>query len=263
MDSYGFIDTVQVEKANALARYRRFNMITRLFRAIEVFIALALISWSSTRLPSVFKLSVEYLYSFSPYVLNQHVVFLVGNVIVIVCYALSGHGHGHGHVGLVNESNEPVASEDASFMTTPLVNHKTDDNYSNPETKPEPQPPPALPPVELVSVTTVDAETSPVNEVEDVVELIVKTESETAIKQAVKQIEKFNRTQSAKLSRVIAAKPKKDLRRSVTERRRSVSVTGDGDSYTSVVESLSNEEFRLAVEAFILKQQSLLKQQSM
>ncbi|XP_076939753.1 uncharacterized protein LOC143619551 [Bidens hawaiensis] len=245
MDSYGFIDSVQVEKANALARYRRFNVITKLFRAIEVLIALAFVSWLLTRLPSVFKFSFEYLYSFSSYVLNQHVVFLVGNFIVVVCYALSGHGH-------VNESNEPVIpEEDARFMTTPLVNHKTDDNNSNPETKP----------VELIPVT-VNEETSPVKEVEeDVVELTVKTESETAIKQAFKQIERFNRTQSVKLSREISTKPRKDLRRSVTERRRSVSVTGDSKGL--MVESLSNEEFRLAVEAFILKQQSLHKQQSM
>ncbi|KAI3767139.1 hypothetical protein L2E82_17226 [Cichorium intybus] len=91
--------------------------------------------------------------------------------------------------------------------------------------------------------------------------------AETAIKQAAKQIERFQRTQSAKLKREISMKPRRELRRSVTERRRSVEVqTGDRNSSmtsSETVERLSNEEFRLAVEAFISKQQSFLKQQTM
>lgn len=77
------------------------------------------------------------------------------------------------------------------------------------------------------------------------------TPTETVIKKAAKQIKKFQRTQSEKLKSEICVKARKELRRSVTEKKKEKSV-----------ERLSNEEFRIAVEAFISKQQTFLKQQS-
>ncbi|KAK9054383.1 hypothetical protein SSX86_025461 [Deinandra increscens subsp. villosa] len=252
MASYGFIDSIQVEKANALARYRRFNNISIMFRAIEVFIAVALISWSSSRLPEVFKVSGEYLFACSSYVLNQHVVFLVGNVIVVLCYVLSGHTE----IGSRSESSDcSEVLEDVRYRST--NNRKTTESDSVIE--------PAPPPVEVSPAAVEELE----HEFVGCEKAIVKTDAETVIKQAVKQIERFRRTQSAKLNREISTKPRGELRRSVTERRRSVAVAagdGDGESKTSsfeTVERLSNDEFRLAVEAFISKQQSFLKQQSM
>nr|GFC82409.1 hypothetical protein CTI12_AA259530 [Tanacetum cinerariifolium] len=87
-----------------------------------------------------------------------------------------------------------------------------------------------------------------------------------AIKQAVKQIERFNRSQSEKLKSEITTKPRRELRRSVTEKRRSVVKAGGDDvekvtSSKNEVERLSNEEFRIAIETFISKQQTLIKQQ--
>ncbi|KAF5758283.1 hypothetical protein HanXRQr2_Chr16g0727491 [Helianthus annuus] len=238
MDSYGFINSIQVEKANALARYKRFNNLSKTFRAIEVFVALALISWSSTRIPSVFRVSGEYIYAYASYVLNQHVVFLVGNVIVVVCYYLSGHTESDCYK--TNQSGldtEPEVSGDDNTKT----------NASGSNTEPVP--------VEVV----VPVQTR--NEKESVKVAESETDAKMAIKEAVKQIKRFHRTQSAKLSMEIS-RSSRELRRSVTGRRR----TDDGDGTTSLdgtVERLSNEEFRLAVEAFISKQQSLLKQQSM
>ncbi|KAI3759153.1 hypothetical protein L6452_06734 [Arctium lappa] len=252
MDSYGFVDSIQVKKANALTRYKRFNNIAKMFRLIELFVVVALISWSSTRLPTVFKVSGEYLYACLSYVLNPHVVFLVGNVIVVLCYVLSGH------TDVGHESASPDISEDN------IINHKSNEISSN---------------ADLVSLSP-PVEESPDTKQTATVEIrytvvrcdqnsIVKTESEvaaeTAIKQAAKQIERFQRTQSAKLKREISMKPGRELRRSVTEKRRSSDVSADdkGSRSPSPVERLSNEEFRLAVEAFILKQQSFLKQQTM
>ncbi|KAI3513238.1 hypothetical protein L1887_20566 [Cichorium endivia] len=148
MDSYDFVDSVKAEKANALARYKRFTNIAKFFQLIEVFVAVVLISWSST----------------------------------------------------------------------------------------------------------------------------LKTESEvtavTAIKQAAKQIERFQRTQSDKIKTQNSMKPRRELRRSVTEKSRKSIAATSGDEESTVtsfdaVDRLSNEEFRIAVEAFISKQQSFLKQQSM
>ncbi|KAI3777454.1 hypothetical protein L1987_47254 [Smallanthus sonchifolius] len=263
MDSYGFIDSIQVEKANALARYRLFNNISKVFRAIEVFIAVALISWSSTRLPTVFKVSGEYLYACSSYVLNQHVVFLVGNVIVVLCYVLSGHTE----VG--NGSDCSEVAEDNRFRSATVADS---DNRKTVEADLNIQPVPVLPPAEVLPEMKQTVMEEVEHEIVGYEKGMVKSESEmdaeTAMKQAVKQIERFHRTQSAKLRLEISTKSRRELRRSVTERRISevATSTGDGDSKTlwiETVERLSNEEFRLAVEAFISKQQSLLKQQAM
>ncbi|MFS8000059.1 hypothetical protein Hanom_Chr12g01173941 [Helianthus anomalus] len=247
MDSYGFIDRIQVEKANALARYKRFNSISKTFRAIEVFVAVALISWSSTRIPSVFRVSGEYVYACASYVLNQHVVFLVGNVIVVVCYYLSGH-----------TESDCYKTNESGLDTEPEVS-RDDNTKTNASTGAGSVFEPA--PVEVVVPVQTRNKKASVKVAES------ETDAKMAIKEAVKQIKRFHRTQSAKLSMEIS-RSSRELRRSVTERRRSVVVAddGDGDETTSLdgtVERLSNEEFRLAVEAFISKQQSLLKQQSM
>ncbi|KAL8250600.1 hypothetical protein R6Q59_034293 [Mikania micrantha] len=231
MDSYGFIDDIQVEKANALARYKRFHNISKIFRLIEVFIGVVLISWTSTRLPTVFKASGEYLYVCSSYVLNQHVIFLIGNTIVVVCYVLSGH------TDAGNETASPEIIENNHFRSR------------------------------SEAVLNIEPVRPPVPETK---QAVMKTDSEMpaeiAIKQEAEQIERFQRTRSAKLRREMPVKPRVELRRSVTERRRRVVTAGVGNSTPAsfeTVESLSNEEFRLAVEAFISKQQSFLKQQTL
>lgn len=252
MDSYSFVDNIQIEKANAVARYKRFNNIAKLFRLLEVFVAVALISWSSTRLPTVFKVSGEYLYAFSCYILNQHIVFLLGNVIVILCYILSRNetDHVHDYSPQVLEVTNKIIEVDSNVeLVLPQVEEKEEQKVLE------------------INETVVINESE--NKVVDDVELVAngcnqkqkidKTEAEDAIKQAAKQIERFQRTHSAKLKRVMSTKPSRELRRSVTERRKSV----DGGGGDTPVEKLSNEEFRLAVEAFILKQQSFLKQQTM
>ncbi|GKC68630.1 hypothetical protein Tco_1101228 [Tanacetum coccineum] len=156
--------------------------------------------------------------------MNQHVVFLVSNVIVIICYVLS-RDH--------NDAGNEISGEctDTPVIDSPL---KLPENVL---------------PVEVKSPET-----------DTPVEVMV-------IKQAVKQIERFNRSQSEKLKSEITTKPRRELRRSVTEKRRSM-VKRDGDDVEKVtsskneVERLSNEEFRIAIETFISKQQTLIKQQS-
>ncbi|XP_071712595.1 uncharacterized protein [Rutidosis leptorrhynchoides] len=257
MDSYSLFDNIQVEKANAIARYNRFNNISKLFKIIEVFVIAALISWSSTRLPTVFKSSIEYLYACSYYILNQHVIFLVGNFIVIVCYFLSRDTQ------ISNDSVTDSVSDSVTGSVTPETSGGDGNRYKYATTSDEnkiTESGSVVEPVQLpVHDFTEDAAVCDVNRI------VVKTEVEK-IKKAEKQIEKFKRTQSEKLKRDISMRTRRELRRSVTERRRGGGEVAeerrksDGDSS---VDSLSNEEFRLAVEAFILKQQSFIKQQSM
>ncbi|XP_076892148.1 uncharacterized protein LOC143543791 [Bidens hawaiensis] len=191
---HDFVDSIKAEKANALARYRMFSNITKLFQLIELFVAVALISWSSTHLPLVIKFSSEYVLAYSSYFTNQHVVFLVGNVIVVVCYMLS-RDPDSSKVVLESGSHNDVVKYISNDLTT---------SCQVPETQ------------------------------------------KPVIGNEEKEIKRFQRTKSDKMKR----------RMPVTEMRRS-------EDSMKAVENLSNEEFRIAVETFIKKQQRLLKQQSM
>ncbi|XP_076937576.1 uncharacterized protein LOC143605299 [Bidens hawaiensis] len=194
--SHDFVDGIKAEKANALARYRMFSNITKLFQLIELFVAVTLISWSSTQLPLVIKFSSEYVLAYSSYFTNQHVVFVLGNVIVVVCYMLSRDPDSSKIVLESGSQNDVVKYISNDLMTSchkPVIGNEE------------------------------------------------------------KEIKRFQRTKSDKLNRRM---PVKELRRSVTEMRRS-------EDSMKAVENLSNEEFRIAVETFIKKQQRLLKEQSM
>ncbi|KAM0001288.1 hypothetical protein Hdeb2414_s0002g00052961 [Helianthus debilis subsp. tardiflorus] len=241
MESYDFIDNIKAEKANALARYRTFSNVSKLFQLLEVFVAVAVISWSSSHVPLVFKFSGEYVTSFSSYFANQHVVFLVGNLIVVVCYVLSRYS---------DSGNELSDSEFHSGSGTELTHRKTvsDGSIAKPV---QPQAVRSFKPFEIQNpvIKTVKSE--------------LEVAGETVITSETKQNErKFERTRSEKVKSRIPVKADRELRRSVTEMRRSVAVTGGKES-VKAVEKLSNEEFRIAVETFIMKQQRFLKEQSM
>ncbi|PWA84780.1 hypothetical protein CTI12_AA157580 [Artemisia annua] len=209
MESSDFIDTVKAEKMHAIARYNLFTSFKKFVQIFEFFVLIAIISWLSSRVPIIFKFSSEHIFTFSSYVMNQHVVFLVSNVIVILCYVLS---RDHSDAGNVTTGE----CTDAQVVDSPV------------------KPPESELPV------TVEVK---------------------AIKKAVKQIERFKRTQSEKLKSEITTKPRRELRRSVTEKKRSGDDVAKVTSSKNDVERLSNEEFRIAIEAFISKQQTLIKQQ--
>ncbi|KAK1422254.1 hypothetical protein QVD17_25234 [Tagetes erecta] len=245
MDSYRLIDVIKVETANAIARYNRFKLMSKTFIAIEVLVAFALVSWLLNHLPTVYKLFDECFYACSCFVvnLNQHVVFLVGNVIVVVCYVLSGTNEleNGSHVLDDNKQFEIVrvrSVRDRKIRNTSELS-ESDSSIEQPVED------------EIVGSDNMNLKMK-----------TDETDAETAIKQAVKQIERFRRTQSVKLNREISTKVGRELRRSVTERRRSVDAAA-GDGEWKKVERLSDEEFKLVVEAFIYKQQSFLKKQSM
>ncbi|KAL4566374.1 hypothetical protein LXL04_030489 [Taraxacum kok-saghyz] len=228
---------------NAASRYSFFITIAKLFQLIEVFFAVALISWSSTRLPSVLKLSGEHLWVFASNLLNQHVVFFVGNVIIVLCYVLSRDTK----PGYDSDEKQSLSSEMKGTGDTSIGEL-------------------IRPPVKEPDVVKETVLEEKVNQ-----NAIVKKESdmavETAIKQAARQIEWFSRTQSAKLKREISLRPQQELRRPASGRRSNMFVTSFKGSSAAIsfetVDKLSNEEFQFAVESFISKHQSFLKQQSM
>ncbi|KAM0035481.1 hypothetical protein Hdeb2414_s0015g00446941 [Helianthus debilis subsp. tardiflorus] len=249
MEPYDFVHSIKAEKANVLAQYKLFTNITKVVQFMEAFVAVGLISWSSTLLPSVFKLSGEYLLAFTSYLMNQHVVFLVGNLIVFVCYVLSRFtDSGNAESGVSGIQYDHVRDDQLTIR--------------NPK------------PAQLqVTETPVERQIMMIPNEKAIIETerVTKPELEavTAIKQAEKQIERFRRTQSDLKSK-ISVKSQPELQRSVTERRRrrrSMTVaSGELESTIKsfkAVDELSNEEFRIAVETFISKQQKILKQQNM
>lgn len=237
-------DNVKYEKAKAIARYNRFRKITKFLQFVEVFVALILISWSSTKLPLVMKFSANLLLQLTGYIFKPHVVFLIGNAIIVSLFILCRENNAaHQNSGSGDIYDDYVRHSQAQTQQ-PKVSVSLDTDKTSP------------PPAEIKE-TTADSVIGIDHEETKEIVLCEPSEEEcdavaTAIESATKQIEKFQRTQSAKLKRDIAAKPHQgELRRSetVTERHRVV----EKQVMTSFesMDSLSIEEFNLTVDNFI------------
>ncbi|XP_010906328.1 uncharacterized protein [Elaeis guineensis] len=72
-------------------RCRRLQEMKRLFRCVEALAAVLLLSWSSARLPAAARLSGDLLRRLAALLLSPRFVFLLGNAIVLVLFAKSGH----------------------------------------------------------------------------------------------------------------------------------------------------------------------------
>ncbi|KAK6120929.1 hypothetical protein DH2020_045330 [Rehmannia glutinosa] len=90
MDSFNYHD-IRVEKANAISRYRKIQKITTLFRLVELFVFVIVVSRFSTQFAlSSLKLSGEYFRGITVTLISPRFVFLLGNAIVIVLFLKSG-----------------------------------------------------------------------------------------------------------------------------------------------------------------------------
>ncbi|KAH6811899.1 hypothetical protein C2S51_025661 [Perilla frutescens var. frutescens] len=196
MESFNLGD-IKAEKANAISRYRRIQRITTLFRAVELFVFLIVVSKFSTQLSSPLKLSEEYFRGISVALISPRFVFLLGNAIVLVLFLKSG--------GLSAKDSEGIA-----------------DFY------------------------------------DEYVEKCRMANQE--IKKGVDDCESRKimcRSSSEKLEREVVhgdIKRRRELKRSMTDGCRS-------RRKLAVAEEMSNEEFRQTVEAFIARQQRLLREE--
>ncbi|KAL0329027.1 UNVERIFIED_CONTAM: hypothetical protein Sradi_4889400 [Sesamum radiatum] len=93
MESFNFHD-IRVEKANAISRYRRIQRITTLFRFVELFVFLIVVSRFSTQFALSLRLSGEYFWRISVAIISPRFIFLVGNAIVISLFFKSGRFSG-------------------------------------------------------------------------------------------------------------------------------------------------------------------------
>ncbi|KAL8098493.1 uncharacterized protein LOC141685396 [Apium graveolens] len=251
-DYHKFIDTLKIEKANAIARYQRFRNLAKLLQFLQLVLLLAFLSWSSTRIPDAvktFKISGKYVAKFSTYVSNPHVIFLIGNAIVLALYVLSRHIHEE------NSSTTSVSYDDYENTKTKLSIAITAEVEAPVEMIEEDKQ------IEAPAVETIEEDKQIV--CKESSNVIDEKESQVVEKAPLIRIKNLNRTMSEKLQQ---AKPRKEFRRSETQVRRVVVENGHQRmsrnlSKFETVDTLSNEDFRLTVEAFIEKQQNFLRQQ--
>lgn len=222
---------IQAEKATAMMRYRRLRNITKMRRLLEILVALAFFSWSSTRLPSVLNLAAQFLVRVYEYLVNPHITFVIGNAIIVVVFYLSRQN---------NAGNAATSGGDAFDFSDETV----------------PTPPPTL--AAETEEIEADRETACVDKEIVVSENVVGEAQCDAVSAATEEGEKvkrrsnrsFGRTKSEKLTRRESQRsaPGRILRRSET-----VVVSSTERVITSfdTVDNLSSEEFRRTVEDVI------------
>ncbi|OIW05680.1 hypothetical protein TanjilG_23466 [Lupinus angustifolius] len=118
MDSLNFTD-MQAEKANAMLIHRKLRRIGSLFRLIEVCVVLVFISRLPMQLPVSFKNSSEYFREFLVFMNSPGFIFLIGNAIIITLFAQSGRFSAHG-----SKKNNPELGIYHDFIQNNIKNEK-------------------------------------------------------------------------------------------------------------------------------------------
>lgn len=253
MDNEVF-DSVKFEKAKAIARYNRFQNMMKLLQIFEVLVAVVLISWSWTRIPAAVKLSGQFLAQVSCYMFKPHVVFLIGNAIIVAIVVLCRQTDTGSNNSVTDDHihDEEIHHSEAQ---RPIISTSCGSSYVSDLSSA------SLPETVEPSVSTMEGKQIVSSECK--VPKMQCNDVATAIDAATKQIQKFKRTQSEKLKRQITANPRRELRRSETDMRRIVVRPVDKKSTVPVeaVDTQSNEEFRLTIEAFIKKNQIFFEKQ--
>lgn len=89
MESLNF-DNIKMEKSNAILRYKKRQRMTTLFRFIEFCIFFVVITRFSAQLPLHVKLSTDYFKGFGVNLISPPFVFVLVNAIVIILFFKSG-----------------------------------------------------------------------------------------------------------------------------------------------------------------------------
>ncbi|KAL3634297.1 hypothetical protein CASFOL_021351 [Castilleja foliolosa] len=234
-------DNVQHEKEKAMARFNRFRRIAKLWQFLEGLVVLGLIQWATGGFAAAVKVTggclVEFLLK---YLHNHHVVFLIGNAIIISLFLLCRQSESSGDGG--NLYDDYVKYSEVSVSA----------QQREPALSPSPIAAEAHDPVEESGGGDGEKQIV-VRAPEAVVEVKPQCDDvAVAIEKAKRRIQRFERTQSEKLKREISVKRRRpELRRSETDNR--LETVSESAAEVSEIETLSNEEFRRRVDAFIDK----------
>ena len=208
---------------------QRLQSVAKLFRFVELCIAVVFLSWLSSRLPFAVRVSGEYCRRFSAFIVSPTSIFLLGNAIVVTLLAKSGL-FSAGDSSPVNNAVSDLYEEFRSEI----------DGEIKPETEGD----------EIVY-----------QDKEIICEENTKVASPNAVvaaagddqKQASEVKSSYQRSKSEKLKSVSEKKMKSNekLRRSETDICRK-DFTGRDDAAAELPED--DDEFRRTIEAFIAKQ---------
>ncbi|KAH7848770.1 hypothetical protein Vadar_007563 [Vaccinium darrowii] len=233
--------TVQTEKAKAMMRYRQLRNVGKMWRVLEIIVALAFFSWSSTRLPFFLNLGAQSLIGIYEYLINPHINFVVGNAIIVIVVLLSRQKPAANTTAAADvfdqyvPDSEPLSCE--LFQTLP----------------------PNL--ATVAGEVETDTDTGCIDKQIVVTENAVREVQCDAVSTAIDEGEKvmrrsFERTKSDNtMKREFRPAPGRILRRSET-----VVLSREERVITSfdMVDRLSNEEFRRTIEDVIAKHRRFL-----
>lgn len=258
MDSFNFTN-VQAEKANVMLKHRKLRKIASMLRFVEVCVVLVLISRLPLHLPvAVVKNSSEYFRHLSVFVNSPRFVFLIGNAIIITLFAqFSAQGYGR--------KNNPEPDLYHEFIQNTTKNHKqnigTEDSIKN---------------------RRINGDMEKYQENHRIYPRIVEdygmkkhridagNNNKWAEKQNMKtgEVRKgYRRCETEILSRVQSEKEKPlrvRLRRCETENGRKSTEPAPPEEVAGISypeDHMSNEDFRLTIEAFIARQQRLRREE--
>ncbi|KAL3538988.1 hypothetical protein ACH5RR_002354 [Cinchona calisaya] len=232
MDSFDF-HNIKMEKSKAKLRYCRHQKITAMFRITELCIFLIMISrFTAKQLPVAFKLLGEYFRGLSVIAVSPRFVFILGNTIVIVLFIKSGQFSSKEN-GDASTSNSKLDLYD-EYVKNCEENHPSVYKEHNEKQR-------------KLSNTCESRQ------------VVVKSDAYIShdAKQGKVRIHRC-KSEGLKKEQEEAAGAGRELRQSVTVRCRGSSV--DCGEKPAVVE-MSGEEFRQTVEAFIARQQRLLREE--
>ncbi|KAL8231077.1 hypothetical protein R6Q57_000855 [Mikania cordata] len=234
MDIYDMYN-VKAEKENAILQYRRFRNLAKLFRLVELFSAVILLSWISNRLPFVVRISGEYFRQLLSVIVSPLFIFLVGNVIVLTLVVKSGQLTG----------NFSVVDVAGTELYEEIVNNVSED----------------VPPVlEQEEIVYQDKQIiSEVNTITKAVEIIQATTKPLNDSVPDLDLKTYRRSHSENLTKseciMMPDKLYGKLKRSETEiGRPKVETPVEEKTAVNVVDELSNEEFQRRIEGFIARQ---------
>ncbi|KAL6493093.1 hypothetical protein OROGR_032852 [Orobanche gracilis] len=223
-----------------IVRFEKEKTVAKLRQLFEAVVILGLVSWSTARVAAVARTATVYIVQLSTYLFNHHVVFLIGNSIIVLLFVLFRRNGAVDQAGATDGDlyGEYAKHGEAALRGEPAL--------------PSPREPACRPPSEEIGgggsraeekqIVVSAEETTVIGQCDDVA---------SAIEKATRQIKRFQRTQSEKLRREIGARPQADLRRSESHNCRKLVSSGNQFAVAADMERLSSEEFRRRVDAFI------------
>ncbi|KAL7118746.1 hypothetical protein ACP275_02G021100 [Erythranthe tilingii] len=219
MDSVKF-QNVKSEKANAISRHRRTQKLTTLFRLVELFVFLVVVSRFSSQFAFSFNISGEYFRGISVTLISPRFVFLVGNTIIVILFLLSSSKGGENEKRPTDFYDEYV---EKCRNNNQQITHSKHVKKSAPEGC----------------------------EIHNAKKIISKSKSEINLERRAAVVVKGEESH-------------RDLRRSMSQSCRKSVDCGRKKAAVAVAvveDEMSGEEFRRTVEAFIARQQRVLREE--